>query len=181
MLQVLFIALRMSITMVWQVHLLSGSALLRGHDGADAMAIQILVRCGWRVSVHVPLVLSHVAKAALEETTHAMEDRARKWGADEVIFDDGEGLLDDGRGAAVRVLESICTDEDMFDAIVDMIGGREVWGGGRPSAENPWRTPAAQGHRPIHDARRRLAGPHRALRSGPPALRTPCHAHGLRG
>lgn len=103
--------------------------VLRGHDGAGAMAVQILVKRGWRVSVHVPysLVPSNAAKAALEETTHAMEDRAREWGADEVIFDDGEGLLDDGRGAAVRVLESIRADGDVFDAIVDPIGGKEVW------------------------------------------------------
>lgn len=103
--------------------------VLRGHDGAGAMAVQILVKRGWRVSVHVPysLVPSNAPKAALEETTHAMEDRAREWGADEVIFDDGEGLLDDGRGAAVRVLESIRADGDVFDAIVDPIGGKEVW------------------------------------------------------
>ena len=104
--------------------------VLRGHDGVGAMAVQMLVRRGWRVSVHVPF--SSVPAEAMQdvgnEFMRAVEERAREWGADEVIFDDGEegGGVDDGRGAAVRVIDSLREDGDVFDAILDTIGGKEV-------------------------------------------------------
>lgn len=129
--------------------------VLRGHDGVGAMAVQMLVQKGWRVSVHVPLsALPQDATYDQEETyKQSAEDRARVWGADEVIFDDGEQVLDDdtdgggdggtpaapatvgadptllgtgGRGAAVRVMDSLREEGDVFDAILDTIGGREV-------------------------------------------------------
>ncbi|KAF9004728.1 hypothetical protein BDQ17DRAFT_409585 [Cyathus striatus] len=53
----------------------------------------------------------------------AVEDRARFWGAEEVIFDDGEL---DGRGPVVRVMDNLRADGDAFDAVLDMVGGREV-------------------------------------------------------
>ncbi|KAF8966437.1 hypothetical protein BDZ97DRAFT_1807914 [Flammula alnicola] len=107
--------------------------VLRGHDGVGAMAVQILVKRGWRVSVHVPFssVPAHAPQGVAERFMHGVEDLARDWGADEVIFDDGEGGgLDDGRAAAVRVLESLREDGDVFDAVLDTVGGKVVWEAG---------------------------------------------------
>jgi hypothetical protein len=104
--------------------------VLRGHDGVGAMAVQMLVRRGWRVSVHVPFssVPAHTPQEVSEHFMHVVEERARDWGADEVIFDDGEeGGMDDGRGAALRVLESLREDGDVFDAVLDTVGGKIVW------------------------------------------------------
>lgn len=104
--------------------------VLRGHDGAGAMAVQMLVRRGWRVSVHVPFssVPMNATQEVGDQFMRVTEERAREWGADEVIFDDGEGGggVDDGRGAAVRVLDSLREDGDIFDAVLDTIGGKEV-------------------------------------------------------
>ncbi|KAF9481956.1 hypothetical protein BDN70DRAFT_904942 [Pholiota conissans] len=104
--------------------------VLRGHDGIGAMAVQMLVQRGWRVSVHVPFssVPAHTPQEVSERFMHVVEQRAREWGADEVIFDDGEeGGMDEGRGAAVRVLESLREDGDVFDAVLDTVGGKIVW------------------------------------------------------
>lgn len=106
--------------------------VLRGHDGAGAMAVQMLVRKGWRVSVHVPFSCIPInASQALADTfMRNVEDRAREWGADEVIFDDAEegdiGDGDDGRSAAVRVIDTLREEGDVFDAILDTLGGKEV-------------------------------------------------------
>ena len=103
--------------------------VLRGHDGIGSMVVQMLVRKGWRVSVHVPLgaVFSAPSSEEEERFKSCAEERARIWGADEVIFDDGEGtLVDGGVGAAVRVLESLREEGDVFDGVVDTIGGRDV-------------------------------------------------------
>ncbi|CAA7259558.1 unnamed protein product [Cyclocybe aegerita] len=104
--------------------------VLRGHDGVGAMAVQMLVQRGWRVSVHVPFssVPANASQAAGDEFMRTVEERARLWGADEVIFDDGEegGGVDDGRMAAVRVINTLWEDGDVFDAILDTIGGKEV-------------------------------------------------------
>ncbi|KAG6900126.1 hypothetical protein C0993_002661 [Termitomyces sp. T159_Od127] len=106
--------------------------VLRGHDGAGAMAVQMLVRRGWRVCVHVPLMCLHDEDGLLdgdvdgtdEWDKHRMrrvEARVRAWGGEEVIFDDGE------QGAVVRVIDRLREDGDVFDAVLDTIGGREVW------------------------------------------------------
>ncbi|KAF9558220.1 hypothetical protein CPC08DRAFT_692332 [Agrocybe pediades] len=132
--------------------------VLRGHDGAGAMAVQMLVRRGWRVSVHVPF--SSVPMNATQEVgdrfMNATEDRARRWGADEVIFDDGEGGggIDDGRGAAVRVLDSLREDGDIFDAVLDTIGGKEV----REAAERLLRSTGIDDGQGGHHNKRREPG-----------------------
>ncbi|KAF9526296.1 hypothetical protein CPB83DRAFT_908550 [Crepidotus variabilis] len=115
--------------------------VLRGHDGAGAMAVQMLVKRGWRVSVHVPFscVPANASQALADTFMHNVEDRAREWGADEVIFDDAEeggvgeedfvyggGDGDDGRSAAVRVIETLREEGDVFDAVLDTVGGKEV-------------------------------------------------------
>jgi hypothetical protein len=103
--------------------------VLRGHDGAGAIAVQMLIRLGWRVSVHVPFscVPADATQELADGFMRAVEDRAREWGADEVIFDDGEAEdVDDGRAAAVRVIETLREEGDVFDAILDTVGGKEV-------------------------------------------------------
>ena len=104
--------------------------VLRGHEGVGAMAVQILARRGWKVSVHVPFSSSSIYEPSTEEhdrLSRNIQDRARDWGADEIIFDEeaGEGI-DDGRAAAIRVIESLREDGDVFDAILDTVGGKEV-------------------------------------------------------
>ena len=115
--------------------------VLRGHDGTGAMAVQLLVQCGWRVSVHVPFssVPSHASQEVGDAFMRVIEERVRVWGADEVIFDDEEegGGGDDGRGAAVRVLDSLREDGDVFDAVLDTVGGKEV----REAGERLLRSP----------------------------------------
>jgi len=108
--------------------------VLRGHDGAGAMAVQLLAKRGWEVSVHVPFSSSSTTyDPTTTEAEHVdpfpmnIQERARDWGADEIIFDEeaGDGI-DDGRIAAIRVMESLREDGDVFDAILDTVGGKEV-------------------------------------------------------
>ena len=108
--------------------------VLRGHDGVGAMAVQLLAKRGWEVSVHVPFSASSTTyDPTTTEADHVdafpmnIQERARNWGADEIIFDEeaGDGI-DDGRIAAIRVMESLREDGDVFDAILDTVGGKEV-------------------------------------------------------
>ncbi|TRM68608.1 hypothetical protein BD626DRAFT_394373 [Schizophyllum amplum] len=97
--------------------------VLMGHDGVGAFATQLLVRHGWRVSVHAPGPRHDEVR-----TMTAIEARARRWGAEEVVFDDaGEGGEGGASGAIVRVLERLLEDGDAFDAVLDTVGGRTVW------------------------------------------------------
>ncbi|KAF8075875.1 hypothetical protein FPV67DRAFT_1469607 [Lyophyllum atratum] len=118
--------------------------VLRGHDGAGAIAVQMLVRRGWRVCVHVPFAcLAYETSGLAEEVSDGnaagrqlrdqycmrrVEERVRAWGGEEVIFDDGEmGDGEDERGPVVRVIDRLCGDGDVFDAVLDTVGGKEVW------------------------------------------------------
>ncbi|TFK43073.1 hypothetical protein BDQ12DRAFT_674342 [Crucibulum laeve] len=121
--------------------------VLRGHDGAGAMVVQMLVQRGWRVSVHAPLA---VPSSAPQDDTFrymaAIEDRVRAWGGEEVVFDDGDIGADDGRGAVVRMIERLRADGDSLDAVLDTVGGKEV----REAAERLLRaagTPSSDGLR----------------------------------
>ncbi|XP_006459773.1 hypothetical protein AGABI2DRAFT_202145 [Agaricus bisporus var. bisporus H97] len=116
--------------------------VLRGHDGIGAMALQMLVHRGWRVCVHVPFIASPpnvpTAQAVADRFMEEIEERIRNWGAEEVIFDDGEILgVDEGRGAIVRVIDGLTKDGDAFDVVLDTIGGKEV----REAAERLLRSP----------------------------------------
>lgn len=101
--------------------------VLRGHNGAGAMAVQMLVLRGWRVSVHVPFPPLLSEEAGESYMAH-MEERVRTLGGEEVIFDDGGGTesRDDGRAAAVRVIDGLRVDGDVFDAVLDTIGGKAI-------------------------------------------------------
>ena len=66
------------------------------------MAAQMLIQRGWRISVHVPFtcVLANATQELADGFMRVVEDRAREWGADEAIFDDGEeeGEVEGGSG-----------------------------------------------------------------------------------
>ncbi|KAK0206127.1 hypothetical protein DFS33DRAFT_1255586 [Desarmillaria ectypa] len=103
--------------------------VLRGHDGIGAMAVQMLVRRGWRVSVHASIP-SFSDPEEEADYMKQVEDRVRSWGGEEVVFDDGDvgSLGEEGRrGAAVRVIERLVVDGDAFDAVLDTVGGRAIW------------------------------------------------------
>ncbi|KJA14248.1 hypothetical protein HYPSUDRAFT_208874 [Hypholoma sublateritium FD-334 SS-4] len=138
--------------------------VLRGHDGAGALAAQLLAARGWRVSVHVPLgaLAPHAPPAAAAAFMRRAEGRARAWGADEVVFDDGEGGAE---GAAVRVLAALREDGDVFDAVLDCVGGKAVWAAG----ERLLRAPGGVGGVPL----RRGAGQFTTLVGHTPARVVP--------
>lgn len=101
--------------------------VLRGHDGTGAMAVRLLIAKGWNVSIHVPCPYPAESEHG-DVYMAAVEERARAWGCDEIIFDDGiEKGGDEGRGAVVRVLERLWRDGDVIDAVLDTVGGKEVW------------------------------------------------------
>lgn len=105
--------------------------VLRGHDGVGAMAVQMLVRRGWRVCVHVSLVDPDLVEGSREERQYMddVEKRVRRWGGEEVIFDDGclDGPTEGSEDAVVRVIERLVGDGDVFDAVLDTVGGKEIW------------------------------------------------------
>ncbi|KAF4574933.1 hypothetical protein EYR36_006285 [Pleurotus pulmonarius] len=107
--------------------------VLKGHDGVGAMAVQMLVKDGWRVCVHAPLPKVDLddAERNRQEAMLVIEERARVWGADEVIFDDGglerESLAAKRTGPVVRVLQRLLEDGDVFEAVLDTVGGKDVW------------------------------------------------------
>ncbi|KAL0949793.1 hypothetical protein HGRIS_009831 [Hohenbuehelia grisea] len=139
------------------------AVVLRGHDGAGAMVSQILARRGWRVCIHAPLpVLSPLdpttgTAVPDESRMKDIEDRAREWGVEEVVFDDG-GLADDvtspispgaraSSAPVVRVLERLFDDGDIFDAVVDTIGGKDVWSAAERLLQAPTTPADGQGPR----------------------------------
>jgi hypothetical protein len=76
----------------------------------------------------------------------AVEVRLRKWGVDEVIYDDAnsyancDGEMDDRKAAVVRVIDTLRADGDVFDAVLDFVGGREI----REVSEGLLRPPGSQ-------------------------------------
>ncbi|KAI6098894.1 hypothetical protein EV401DRAFT_1878893 [Pisolithus croceorrhizus] len=109
--------------------------VLRGHDGPGALAVQILVREGWCVWAHVPVPFT-LPGPALEVTgelrdeegekeserrraaLRRIEERLRGWGVDE------QGSV----AALLAYLTRCCV---RVDAVLDTVGGREVWEVGR--------------------------------------------------
>ncbi|KAF7331698.1 hypothetical protein MKEN_00049600 [Mycena kentingensis (nom. inval.)] len=114
--------------------------VLNGHAGVGSYVARLLVARGWRVCVHAPGTLDDPAFDVDDEERDrehmaAIQARVQAWGAEEVVFDDGGAVGDEedggwGRAAAVRALERVIDDGDVFDAVVDTIGGRAVWEAG---------------------------------------------------
>ncbi|KAJ7087267.1 hypothetical protein B0H15DRAFT_931268 [Mycena belliarum] len=81
-----------------------------------------------------------------EDRAHmrAVQARVRGWGVEEVVFDDGgapaehaAGGASAREGAAVRAVERLVADGDVFDAVVDTVGGRAVWEAGERLLAGP--------------------------------------------
>lgn len=103
------------------------------------------------VSLAVGTDEEHKARDAEWEERYMenVEERVRNWGGEEVIFDEGgvqggRGDEDRERGAVVKVLEGLCVEAqrdvekddggaagdagmNLFDAVLDTVGGKEVW------------------------------------------------------
>ncbi|KAG1780444.1 hypothetical protein EV702DRAFT_1178132 [Suillus placidus] len=126
--------------------------ILRGHDGPGALALQMLVRAGWSVWVHVPVPfdlpgLPHESEEDLQDEgkkhtlakrrvmLEQIEKRLREWGADEILFTE--------KTSATALFTYLTRTRVRFDAVIDTIGGREIWEAGRALLSLP-----------VHDAAR---------------------------
>ncbi|KAG1790718.1 uncharacterized protein HD556DRAFT_1241880 [Suillus plorans] len=123
--------------------------ILRGHDGPGALALQMLVRAGWSVWAHVPVPfdlpgLPHEFEEDLQDEDkkrtlairrvmlERIEKRLRGWGADETE-----------KTSATALFTYLTQSRVRFDAVIDTIGGREIWEAGRTLLSLP-----------VHDAAR---------------------------
>ncbi|KAK1234148.1 hypothetical protein PQX77_002660 [Marasmius sp. AFHP31] len=83
--------------------------VLHGHDGVGAIAAQMLMKHGWKVVVHAPC----------REDPEIIA-QVKGWGGDAVVFDGGEGV--------VQMMERWIEKGGFgIDAILDTVGGKEVW------------------------------------------------------
>lgn len=122
--------------------------VLRGHVGVGAMITQILVRAGWKVTVHVPVpefppstdpklsrtytqdtLSSDEAGDEEHEFAVGIESRVKAWGAHEVLFARVIGTEDDA-ASAIAIMQQLEQEEAPFDAVLDTLGGRPVWAAG---------------------------------------------------
>lgn len=111
--------------------------VLQGHDGPGAIAVQMLSYKGVQVWVQVPDSVAREDASSGEEedadgpgpsgTTRTketrfdrLEARLRAWGAEAICV-----------GDPLEVLERLAQDGRSFDAILDTIGGTDVWEAGR--------------------------------------------------
>ncbi|KAG1863760.1 hypothetical protein F4604DRAFT_1586872 [Suillus subluteus] len=123
--------------------------ILRGHDGSGALALQMLVRAGWSVWVHVPVpfdlpglpdkfeedLRDEEKKRTLAKRRvilEQIEKRLRAWGADE-----------SEKASATALFTYLVRARVHFDAVIDTIGGCEIWEAGRALLSLP-----------VHDAAR---------------------------
>ncbi|KAG1739870.1 uncharacterized protein EDB91DRAFT_1053735 [Suillus paluster] len=120
--------------------------ILRGHDGPGALAFQMLVRAGWSVWVHVPVPFDlpgppHELQENFKDEEERVlgkrrvmleriERRLREWGADE-------------NTSVTTLFNYFARARIRFDAVIDTIGGREIWEAG-----------CALLSLPVHDAAR---------------------------
>ncbi|KAJ3834614.1 hypothetical protein F5878DRAFT_544560 [Lentinula raphanica] len=102
--------------------------VLCGHVGPGALAVQMLVRLGWNVCVHVPLV-PLVPEEREEGYIARLSSRIRAWGADDVIFDDGGVGYSPSSSLSSSSSASASSSSygDVFDAVLDTVGGKDVW------------------------------------------------------
>jgi hypothetical protein len=115
--------------------------VLRGHDGTGAMAVQMLARRGWRVSVHVPVpahlpVVPGISRSYIDDETRRIEyldhieEVIRSWGAEEVLFVRQHDDDMEGRDGAVKLMGRMMEAGEEFDGVLDTIGGKEIWDAG---------------------------------------------------
>ena len=101
--------------------------VLNAHDGAGAMAVQLLAKKKVNVCAQVP----ESAVRDVDESTEPSDEgstapsltrrgrvevRLRQWGAEEVLV--GEPLM---------VLEQLFEEERSFDGVLDTVGGMDIW------------------------------------------------------
>jgi NADPH:quinone reductase-like Zn-dependent oxidoreductase len=115
--------------------------VLGGHDGAGAMAVQMLARRRWRVSVHVPVptripVIPGVSRTYVDEESRRVEylqeteNVIRSWGAEDVLFVRQHDDDADGRNGAIELMMRLMEANEEFDGVLDTVGGKEIWDAG---------------------------------------------------
>ncbi|KAF8883437.1 hypothetical protein BD779DRAFT_1472509 [Infundibulicybe gibba] len=82
--------------------------VINGHDGTGAMAVQMLVKRGWKVILHAPS-----GDKSIQHRSE-VEVRARGWGVDRVVF-----------GRVAKVLADMKEEGVLVDAVLDTVGGRQ--------------------------------------------------------
>ncbi|EIW82444.1 hypothetical protein CONPUDRAFT_123377 [Coniophora puteana RWD-64-598 SS2] len=123
-----------------RVHIRPRVLILRAHDGPGALALKLLVRSGWSVWAHVPVPFplpgpkespdeetldeKESEKDVRRSTLHAIETRLRDWGAQET-------------GSVIALQKYLSLMRVHFDAVLDTLGGREVWEAGRMLLSQP--------------------------------------------
>ncbi|KAH8074928.1 hypothetical protein BXZ70DRAFT_902711 [Cristinia sonorae] len=118
--------------------------VLHGHDGPGSMVVQMLIKRGVRVWAQVPQSAVPVSRDGPSENTNgtetngravepplkrsgstkqpshpkstAVEARLRAWGAQHVCI-----------GDAFEVIARLATEGQCFDAVVDTVGGANIW------------------------------------------------------
>jgi NADPH:quinone reductase-like Zn-dependent oxidoreductase len=89
-------------------HAAPRALVLQAHDGAGAVAVQLLAAKGAHIHAHVPRAHS------------AMDTRLRDWGVSEIL-----------PGSALAVLSELRDAGTTFDFILDTVGGRAIWNAAR--------------------------------------------------
>ncbi|KAI0922011.1 hypothetical protein AcW2_006825 [Taiwanofungus camphoratus] len=98
--------------------------ILMGHDGAGAMAAQMLGKRKVRVSVQIPEsavqdIMSAEGEVDPSEVGYKrerVEGRLRAWGVEEICV-----------GEPLSVLERLVDEGRSFDAVLDTVGGACIW------------------------------------------------------
>ena len=101
--------------------------ILNAHDGAGAIALQMLAKKKVNVCAQVPESAVREADESTEPSDEGstapsltrrgrVEVRLRQWGAEEVVV-----------GEPLAVLEQLFEEERSFDGVLDTAGGVEIW------------------------------------------------------
>ncbi|KAF9246850.1 hypothetical protein BU15DRAFT_84461 [Melanogaster broomeanus] len=124
--------------------------VLRAHDGPGAFAAQMLIHEGWSVWAHVPVpfILPGPTPESADDLKddeeerelenrrsilRRIEERLRGWGVDECE-----------QSSIVSLMSYLNRSRIRLDAILDTIGGREIWEAGRSLLSRPVRDPSRQ-------------------------------------
>ncbi|KAH9894116.1 hypothetical protein C8Q73DRAFT_647191 [Cubamyces lactineus] len=135
--------------------------VLQGHDGAGALAVQMLGRRGVRVCVQVPESAAYdpaeepsrkasvdvvrpsltqspsktkgKGKAGVYTKREMLEARLRAWGAEDICV-----------GEPLDVLRRLAEDGQSFDAVLDTVGGIAIWEASQRLLTMDWTDAAAR-------------------------------------
>jgi hypothetical protein len=104
--------------------------VLGGERGVGGLVGRMLISKGWSVEFWASSAWEGTAKAT------KLEERLIEWGCSGVHFsrlhknEVGERLDEDEELRAVRILQMLFADGEIYDAILDCVGGKEVWEAG---------------------------------------------------